>query len=167
MLKKTDIIQVNESAIKLIGFDWMLVTAGTMEKFNTMTAAWGGLGLLWHKPVAFIFIRPTRYTYKFTEEHEYFSLCFFEEKYREQLQYCGSHSGKNVDKMKETGLIPLKYNEKVLYFEQARLVLICRKLYHHDLDPKTFLDPGIEHCYPEKDYHRLYIGEIEDTLMAG
>ncbi len=156
--------EIKDNPFKLIASDWMLITAGHKDSFNTMTASWGGLGHLWNKNVAFIFIRPNRYTYQFTEKNEYFTLCFFEEKYRNILNVCGSKSGRNFDKIKSTGLIPLETKEKNIYFEQARLVLECRKLYYDDIKPQFMLDKKIESLYPKKDYHRLYIGEIINVV---
>jgi flavin reductase (DIM6/NTAB) family NADH-FMN oxidoreductase RutF len=154
-----------DNPFKLIGTDWMLITAGTLEKFNTMTASWGGLGVLWDRKVCFCFIRPTRYTYEFIERSADFTLSFFDERYRKELTFCGTRSGKDVDKIKETGLHPVK-DGNFVYFDEARLVLTCRKIYYQDIDPANFLDSGIEKAYPKKDYHRLYIGEIASCLIA-
>ena len=99
MLKKVDINEVKKSATKLVGKDWMLITAGNPEDCNTMTASWGGFGELWNMPVVIVFIRPTRHTYSFVEREEYFTVSFFEEKYRSTLQLCGTVSGRKVEKI--------------------------------------------------------------------
>jgi flavin reductase (DIM6/NTAB) family NADH-FMN oxidoreductase RutF len=156
-----DIESVNENFFSLLNHDWMLVTAGEMDDFNTMTASWGTLGMLWNKPVAVIFVRPHRYTYEFVEKYPYFTLSFFETRYKDILNYCGQHSGKNVDKVKETGLIPYALASGAVTFEQARLIIECRKLYFDDLKHDHFIDKEIIHrAYPGKDFHRFYIGEI-------
>ncbi len=165
MLEEIDVLKLDQSAARLIGSDWMLISAGNLEEYNTMTAAWGSLGFLWKMPVATIFIRPQRYTYSFVEKSDYFSLCFFKEEHRDILNYCGKVSGRDVDKAKETGLKTIAYQNKTVYFEQASLVMICRKIYFQDLQPKHFLDASIEKLYPTQDYHRMYIGEIEKTLI--
>ena len=152
-----DAISLNP--FKLIGTDWMLITAGSIDSWNTMTASWGGLGFLWGKNVCFCFVRPTRYTFEFMERSMEFTLSFFPAEYRKALSYCGAHSGKEVDKAAETGLIPKSVGAG-LSFEQANLAILCRKLYHHDFDPAKFIDTSIEANYPAKDYHRQYIGEI-------
>jgi len=152
-----------DNPFKLIGKDWMLITAGTPASFNTMTASWGGLGVLWEKKVAFCFIRPTRHTYGFLEKAGEFTLSFFEERHRKALTFCGSHSGRDTDKIKGAGLTPVKEGNAV-YFDEARLVLVCRKLYFQDIGPERFLDPGISEMYPLKDYHRMYVGEIVRCL---
>ena len=155
---------LTENPFKLIGADWMLITAGTAESFNTMTASWGGLGILWERQVCFCFIRPTRYTYEFIERAENFTLSFFEERYRKALSYCGSHSGRDADKIREAGLTPMKEGGFVS-FSEARLVLACKKIYSQDINPDRFLDPAIEGMYPKKDYHRMYVGEIKRCLV--
>lgn len=151
---------LNENPFKLIGDEWTLITAGTPDNYNTMTASWGGVGVLWNKNVVTIYIRPQRYTYEFTENNDYFTLSFFTQEYKKALTYCGKHSGKECDKAKECGLTPIKIDETTT-FDQAKLVLVCKKLYHDDIKPENFHDNLIDiQNYPNKDYHRLYIGEI-------
>ena len=154
---------LTDNPFKLINGDWMLITAGTAESFNTMTASWGGLGVLWERKVAFCFVRPTRFTYEFIERSQNFTLSFFEETHRKALQYCGSHSGRDGDKIKAAGLTPV-VDGGFVRFAEARLVLGCRKLYFQDIKPERFLDPKIETMYPQKDYHRMYVGEIVKCL---
>jgi flavin reductase (DIM6/NTAB) family NADH-FMN oxidoreductase RutF len=132
--------------------------------FNTMTASWGGLGVLWERKVATCYIRPTRYTYSFMEQAAVFTLCFFEERYRKALTYCGTHSGRDTDKVTGAGLTAVQ-EAGCIYFAEARLVLLCRKIYSQDIRPEHFLDPAIEGMYPQKDYHRMYIGEIVKCLV--
>lgn len=151
---------ITDNAFKVIGADWMLITAGTPQDFNTMTANWGGLGYLWNKNVCFCFIRPQRHTYSFVEKADTFTLSFFDEKHRDILNFCGSRSGRDVNKVKETGLVPVHSSSGGIYFEQARLILECRKIYFQDIVGKNFLDQKIQTFYPTKDYHRMYIGEV-------
>lgn len=155
---------LTDNPFRLIGADWMLITAGTAERFNTMTASWGGLGVLWERKVCTIFIRPTRYTFEFVEKADIFTLSFFNEEHRKSLLFCGTHSGRSIDKMKETGLTPVRDRGSV-YFNEARLVFICRKIYFQDIGPERFLDSSIETLYPQKDYHRMYVGSIESCLV--
>lgn len=163
--RNADPAQLQENAIHLIGQDWMLVTAGTLVDFNTMTASWGGLGELWSRQVAFIFVRPQRYTYQFLERSEHFTLSFFTETYREALNFCGIHSGRNVDKMEATDLTPVETDMGAVTFKEARLVLVCRKVYAQDLRGDHFTVPDIDaEIYPRKDYHRWYVGEIVRCL---
>jgi flavin reductase (DIM6/NTAB) family NADH-FMN oxidoreductase RutF len=157
--------EFKDNAFSLISTDWMLITAGNKQSFNMMTASWGSLGHLWNRNIAVIYIRPTRYTYSFAEKNDYFTICFFNEKYREILNICGSTSGRDSDKIKATGLIPLETELGNIYYEQARLVMECEKIYYEDIKPEMFLDKSIERMYPQKDYHRMYIGEIINTLI--
>lgn len=154
---------IGENPFKLIGSDWMLITAGTKDSFNTMTGAWGGFGIMWDRRIAVCVIRPNRHTYKFMESSASFSLSFFDEQYRDILTYCGTRSGRDVDKAAETGLTPIS-GEDSIYFAQANLVIECRKIYYQDIMPGNFLIPEIEGFYPKKDYHRAYFGEITRCL---
>ena len=156
---------IADNVFKLIDKDWMLITAGREDNWNTMTASWGGLGILWHRPIGVCFVRPTRYTFEFLNQAAQFTLSFFDEQYREALMLCGTKSGREVDKAKATGLKPLSDAPGVVYFEQARLVLQCRKLYWQDFDPANFVEPAIEEEYPNKDYHRVYVGEVVRCLV--
>ena len=151
---------ITDNFIKTIGHDSFLLTAGSIDKFNTMTVGWAGMGFLWKKPVVFVFVRPQRFTYKFMEESEFFTISFFDEKYKKALSYCGTHSGKDVDKCAETGLIPLEINSQSIAFEQARLIFDCKKMYYDDIKPQNFIDKSIDNLYSQNDYHRMYVGEI-------
>ncbi len=158
---KKDINELSFNPFTKIGKEWMLLTAGTADKFNTMTASWGQLGVLWNKNVLTCYIRPNRYTYGFVEDSEYFTASFFGEEFRKALSFCGSHSGRDCDKMKETGLTPAVLDGQV-GFDQADMVLVCRKLYSYDLKESGFLtDDGIPAQFFATDpYHRAYIAEI-------
>ena len=164
MFTKIDPKEIQENVFSLIGDRWMLITAGTKERCNTMTASWGGLGVLWGKPAATVYIRPQRYTMEFVEGSEFFTLAFFGEEYRKALALCGSQSGRDVDKVKECGFTVMEAEGGAPYFAQADLVLVCRKAYWQDMDPDHFLDPDIEKHYAQHDYHRIYIGEIVEVL---
>jgi flavin reductase (DIM6/NTAB) family NADH-FMN oxidoreductase RutF len=158
---KTNPEELQDNFFKAIGSDWLLITAGVPEKFNTMTASWGSIGVLWNKQVAICFIRPTRYTYGFADNNDFFTLSFFTEAERKILQFCGSKSGKDVDKIAITGLKSLVTANNAIAFEQARLCLECRKIYSDDVKPENFLiDNADSLYYPKKDYHRIFIGEI-------
>jgi len=117
------------------------------------------MGVLWNKPVTYIFVRPQRYTYEFLEKNKSYSLSFFDEKYRKALTICGSKSGRDIDKVKEAGLTPVVSDNGIVHFSEAKLVVECSKLYYQDIDPSHFLDKSINELY-DNDYHRMYIGEI-------
>ncbi len=156
--------EITENPFQLIGNDWALVTAGNAEKFNTMTISWGGVGIMWNKPVTFSFIRPQRYTFGFMQENGCFSMSFFDEEYRKALAFCGSKSGRDVDKVKETGLTPAFTEEGVPYFEEAKLVLVCKKLYAQDLNEQSIIVPFVKESYNGDDYHKMYVSEIIKVL---
>lgn len=151
-----------------IGKQWMLITArgkdaSGKEVTNTMTASWGGMGILWNRPVAFCFIRPQRYTFQLTEQSEHLSLSFLGEKYRDALKLCGTKSGKDMDKFKAAGITSTDY-EGVPFVAEAELALVCRKLYADDLKRECFLLPELLSNYKEDDFHRVYVVEIEAIL---
>lgn len=164
MFIETEPFSIVENVFKAIGSDWMLITAGNLKSYNTMTASWGGLGVLWNMNVSFIFVRPSRHTYGFIEKNDFYTLSFFGGLYRKQLQICGEKSGRDTDKALETGLTPAETGKGNVFFRQASLVIECRKVYFQDIDPGSFLDPGIGQNYPENNYHRMYAGEITSVL---
>ncbi len=165
--KEISPLELNESAFRLIGKEWMLITAGDMNGWNTMTASWGGMGELWFKPVVFTFIRPQRYTLEFLEKQPTFTLSFFDESQREKLSFCGANSGRDCDKAIGAGLTPFATDCGSVAFEEARLVLECRKLYFQDLNPDQFLVPELEAHYSNKDYHRMFVSEVLRVLKRG
>ena len=163
-MKQIEINEFSENPFKLIGSDWMLITAKKGDKTNMMTASWGGVGILWNKPVATIYVRPQRYTKEFIDNEEYFSLCVLPEEYRQILNYCGTKSGRDEDKISETKLT-IDESEKAPIFKESRLVLICKKLYAQDLTEQSFIDKSlVEKNYQAKDFHTMYIAEIEKIL---
>lgn len=156
-----DIETLPDNPWKLIGKDWMLVTAGGLPSWNTMTASWGGLGVLWNQSVAFVFVRPTRLTFEFMNRSDRFTLSFLPEEHREILMKCGSVSGRDADKAALTGLLPFEPAPGIVSFRQARLVLSCRKLYNQDLGPGHIVDPEVAKNYPNGDWHRMYVAKVE------
>ena len=156
---------ISKNLFSLLDDDWMLITAGNIESFNTMTASWGGFGILWNKPVAYIFIRPQRYTLGFVEGKDYFTLSFFDHTHKDILSYCGSKSGREVDKITDTGLIPVETDNGSIYFEQARLIMECRKLYRDVIKKENFEFPETDRSvYKNGDYHHIFIAEIVNCL---
>jgi flavin reductase (DIM6/NTAB) family NADH-FMN oxidoreductase RutF len=155
---------LQENPFHLIGREWMLITAENEGKIATMTASWGGLGVMWNKNVAFIALRPQRYTKEFVDASNHLSLSFFEEKHRKNLAYCGRVSGRDEDKVAHCGFTVV-HEKGTPYFEEARLVLICRKMFAQPYKAENFIDPEIMDCYEKKDYHTLYIVEIEKILV--
>lgn len=143
---------------------WLVLTSGDFAagQFNSMTVAWGSLGTMWAKPFVQVVVRPTRYTREFMEKYDTFTLCAFPEQQRKALQLLGTKSGRDGDKISESGLTAVASDVVAApCFAEAELVIECRKMYWQDMEPGNFLDPAIQKNYPHKDYHRIYFGEIE------
>lgn len=157
--------EIRENIFEMIGSKWMLVSAKKSDgKVNAMTASWGGMGVMWGKDVAFVVIRPQRYTKEFVDEAESFSLTFFDSSYKKMLGYMGSVSGRDEDKMAKSGLTVLD-DKGVPYYEECETAIICKKLFNQELTQDSFLfEDTINKWYPDKDYHTLYIGEIEKVI---
>ncbi|MDF2869863.1 MAG: flavin reductase [Anaerocolumna sp.] len=158
--------EFNKNPFQLIGREWMLVTAKKEDKINTMTASWGGLGIMWDKNVAFIVIRPSRYTKEFIDSADTLSLTFYEKEYKKQLAYLGSVSGRDEDKITKSNLT-VQYEGETPYFKEASIAVICKKLFHQEFSSESFIEAGLEDkFYPGKDYHTMYIAEIEKILVS-
>ncbi len=164
MFKKIDPKALDKNVFSAIGDQWMLITAGTASRCNTMTASWGGLGVIWGAPAATCYIRPQRYTKEFVDREEYFTLTFFGEEYRKALSLCGSRSGRDTNKVKECGFTVRTAECGAPYFEEAELVMVCRKRFSQPMDPDRIPQELKTKWYPKKDYHILYIGEIIEVL---
>ena len=163
MFKSISPKNLTENVFYLIANQWMLIAAGEKSSFNCMTASWGGLGQLWNKDVAYIFVRPQRYTYEFLEKYDNFSLNFFESKYKNLLNICGSKSGRDIDKM-NLEITPV-FDNNTIYYNESKIVIICKKIYYQDIKPDNFIEKSIQKNYPLNDYHRMYIGEILQVLV--
>ncbi|NDV59792.1 DUF4468 domain-containing protein [Bacteroides sp. 519] len=146
--------------IKMLNDDWMLITAGTKDQFNMMTASWGGLGMLYGKPIAMCFINPTRYTYQLMEKNDTYTFTFYTEAYRDALKYCGSTSGKNTDKVKGSGLTPITTPNGSQAFGEAWLIIECRKLVSQSITPEAINNEKVKEEWIGKQLHKMYIGEI-------
>lgn len=146
--------------------DWLLVTASYEGKTNTMTASWGSVGILWGEKVASIYIRPQRFTNTLLEKAPTFSLTVLPEKFRKELNYLGTASGRDEDKIAKAGLT-IRTKDGIPYFDEGRLVLLCDKLYAQPFEEKFFVEKEVaEKVYPEKDFHILYVGRIREMLKA-
>jgi len=152
--------------VDLFAADWPLLTAGNEEKgYNTMTIAWGHIGAIWNKPTMVVYVRPQRYTKGFMDDNECFTVSILPTEYKEALTYLGKTSGRDEDKVSKVGITPI-YAQDTTYFEEAKMVFICRKLYRDTLKEDHFLDQAVSNAvYPEKDFHDVYVGEIVDILV--
>ena len=164
--------ELQKNVFDLIDNKWFLVTVkryNSDNKVNTMTASWGFMGIMWNKPVANCVIRPQRYTYEFMEEADYYTFSVLSEEHRKALNLLGTKSGRDGDKIKESGLTLFDvdgFDGKVAAFEEADIIMTCKKLYYQDINPDNFEDKTLEEKnYPKKDYHRMYFGEIVSCLV--
>lgn len=148
-----------------IGKEWLLITAGDESNFNTMTASWGGVGVIWNKNVVTTYIRPQRYTKEFVDSNDTYTISFYDAEYKKALSVCGSLSGRDTDKVKEAGITPYKVDD-TMAFAEASMIIVCKKLYQQSLNPASFVDTSLDGTnYPKKDYHDMYIGEIIKVLV--
>ncbi len=162
---KVNIAEQSINPFETIGQKWLLISAGTEEKWNTMTASWGGLGVIWGKPSATCYIRRSRYTKEFVDNSEYFTLTVLRDGYRDALNRLGSNSGRDIDKMHGSGLTPVFIDGQPT-FEEAGMVLICRKRCKSGISPEDMAEDVLERWYSDHDYHTMYIGEIVAAYMG-
>ncbi|WRS26638.1 flavin reductase [Oscillospiraceae bacterium MB08-C2-2] len=163
--QKIDPKEMPGNAIQRIGDDWMLITTKRGEEINTMTANWGGMGFLWHKPVVFLFVRPQRYTREFLDAGEEFTLSFYDRSFRPQMTLCGKQSGRDINKVEACHFTPRMF-ENAPAFEEAETVIACRKLFCQVQTEENFLDPSLlTSFYPDKDYHHFYVAEITGVYV--
>lgn len=158
-----DIEAFTVNAYRLFEVEWLLLTSGdiTRQEFNAMTISWGSLGVMWNRPFVQVVVRPVRYTYEFMERFDTFTLCAFPQQYHRALSLLGTKSGRDGDKIVQAGLTPCAGRIAAApVYREAKLAIECRKLYWQDMDPAHFLDPQLNQHYPQKDYHRIYYGEI-------
>lgn len=159
-LKEISIDDLSFNPFNKIGKEWFLITSGNISNYNTMTASWGMMGFLWGKPVINCFVRPQRYTFDFIENNDLFTISFFENDKKDALTFCGTKSGRDYNKAKETGLTPLDVDNCVT-FSEASLVFVCKKIYTQNFEKNNFLqNDNVEKWYANNDFHKSYIGEI-------
>lgn len=153
------------NTIKMDAYDafhhgWALLTAGEPGNFNTMTISWGGVGCLWGKSVATVYVRPSRYTYEFMEQYDCFTISFYPEDCKKALGILGKYSGRDCDKIASSGLDPVPFGDGVT-FAQAKTTLLCKKLYWQDMIPENVPADVRDRFYVDGEtYHRVYIGEV-------
>lgn len=152
-----------EDALEIFHKEWALLTAGREGKFNTMTIGWGGLGTLWGKPVVTVYVKPVRYTHRFMEENDYFTLSFYPETCRRALTLLGTLSGRDTDKVARAGLTPL-FLEKGVTFREAHTTIVAKKIYHQTLDLGTMPEEALQKYYQNESAHTMFIGEVTEIL---
>lgn len=152
---------LDNNIFNLLDNQWALITAGNISNYNTMTASWGGFGILWNKPVATIYVRPQRHTFNYTEANDFFTLCFFNEEFKPLLKKLGTVSGRDMNKMNIPELNVFATNNNSVAFEEALLYMECKILYSDYLKQEFFKEKeNISKFYPINDFHKFYIAEI-------
>lgn len=165
MFKEENISEMQFKISDVVNNMGTLITAGNLKDHNTMTATWGGIGQLWDSPVATLYVRPQRYTREFLDREKFFTTSFFSDQFKDILKFCGTNSGRNVNKDEKTGLTPKIFGESVAY-EEAELVFVCEKQYRNMMEPENILDEKIiKTFYDEQDFHIVYIGKIVQTFL--
>lgn len=155
--------QLEINPFEKIGKEWALVSAGSKQRANTMTISWGGVGVLWGKNVAFVFVRDSRYTKEFIDSNDFFSISFMSSQYRDALNYCGSHSGRDEDKLNNAGL-NWNYKLSIPFIDEGNLILLCQKLSATKITEDFFISPDIKKWYADGDMHTMYVAEILEVL---
>ena len=165
-MKTVSPYELSDNFFRALSDEWMLVTAVNKDgKVNTMTASWGGFGYMWARPVALCVIRPQRYTNEFALEADTITLSFLEEGNRDALKLCGTVSGRDRDKISEAGLDVIA-EDGYAYFKQSRLTFVGKKIYVDKFKEECFLNKAIiDEKYPKRDYHDVYVLEIEKVIV--
>lgn len=164
--KETELLTDRLNPFSLIGEDWFLLTAGNESGFNTMTASWGSMGILWGKPVFTTVVRTSRHTLKFLDESPSFSISFFDKSFRKDLSYCGTHSGRDVDKLANISLTPT-FIDGIPAFEEANRIFLCRKLFRAEMTEENFIDKSLLAFYQKDGFHINFTGEIFKSFAKG
>ncbi len=170
-MKEISYKELKLNPVTSIADDWVeLVTGKEGDKINAMTISWGSIGSLWGhgtgKPVVTIYVRPQRFSKILLDKEDKFTLCFFNGNYKKELGYLGSHSGKDEDKLSKVGFTPI-VEKDYSYIKESSMVLVCRKLYRQTMQEDCFIDKSVvEDCYPMRDFHDIYIAEIEKVLVS-
>jgi len=162
-LKRIAVKDFAPRIFELFEDQWLLLACGDFGKkhFNAMTISWGSMGTIWDRPFIQVVVRPVRYTIEFMNQYDTFTVSAFDEEYRDALSLLGSSSGRDGDKIARSGLTPVASQAVAApSFAEAKLVMECRKVFWQDIDHTHFVDPSIEQYYPEKDYHRMFFGEV-------
>ncbi len=152
-----------DKSFEIFHKDWPLVTAGTMDNFNTMTIGWGGVGTLWRKPVVTVYVKPIRYTHSFLKSNDYFTVSFYDEQYRDALNFLGNHSGRDMNKVEKVGFEPIAIGESIT-FKQAKTTVLCRKIYEQNIDASAVPSDVVDKYYTEDAPHTMFVGEVIDII---
>ena len=164
--KKCTINDLKESFSNLIGEKYALITVFDKNNLNMMTASWGSMGIMWNKNVVNVVVRPSRYTYDFLMNNEYFTLNFLQDGNADVYKLCGSKSGRDCDKVKASGLIPIEIESSKFAFDKSEYVFVCKKLYAQPMRKEYFVSSEYgDKTYPNDDVHTMFIAELEEIYV--
>ena len=161
--RKIDPRELRDNPVSLFR-DAMALTVGSEGKMNSMTIGWGGIGVLWRRPVVTVYVEKSRYTHQFMEDNEFFTVEAFTKDYDKVLKYLGTVSGRDEDKIKGSGLTVKFTDSGAPAFEEGRLLLECKKIYGAPFNPEGFGDVAKE-IYSNRQLHSVYVGEIVNAWV--
>lgn len=158
----------DENIFNLVGKDFTVITAG--ENPNSMVASWGGVGIMFNKPVTWNFLRANRYTLEKIRETGTYTMCYFPDQYKGDIMQFGTKSGRNTDKMAQTKLTPMTTPDGYPAYQEAKIIIECKliaastvsKDEFYTEESKTFLQEGYDDA---KDWHKLVYGEITNIYI--
>ena len=166
-LHPVELERLTPEILHVFGRQPPLLTAGDKTGLNTMTIGWCQLGCVWNLPTCTVYVRPERYTYQFMESHNYFTVSVFPADRKKDMAFCGTKSGRDVDKVKECGLTLCYGAGDAPFFEEAEWVLVCRKLFVQDLEASCVTDERVLKSYTPAmgGWHRAYVGEVVEAYQ--
>jgi len=172
LFKKIEATELTDNVFKLVGQDYTVITAGSDSLHNSMTASYGGWGQLFELPVTWCFLNASRYTLEVIKKEQTYTMSYFPERYKEQVLFFGSKSGRNSEKMKENILTYVETPAGNITYKEARLIIECKLLSITETDPKdfysekgkTFVEKGMKDGNG-KEFHKLVFGEITNVWV--
>lgn len=162
---KISIDKFDKNVFTELNNKFAIITAG--DKFvgyNGMTISWGGLGILWNKPVAYVFVRKSRYTHDILDKSKSITMAFLSDEYKDAKLLFGRKSGRDINKYEASGLHPVFEPDFNGYYpKEAEYVFKMKVLYNTDLEnlPEEIKKP----FYPDNDIHTMYVCEIKEYLI--
>jgi len=158
--------EVEDNFVKLLHENMGLLTVGEPGQTNSMTIGWGTFGTLWSVPVFNVYVSEDRYTHGLMETNETYTVSFLSKAHRDDVIYLGTHSGRDGDKISQTSLT-LKYTDNgTPYFEEAFLVIECRKQYGAPFDDARLGEiPSAFYGRSHVGIHSAYVGQIMQVLV--
>ena len=139
----------------------LLASLDRQGKLNPMTIGWGVFGLIWGRPVFEVLVRPSRYTYQCIEHTGDYTVNVMPEALKDVAEFCGTTSGRDVDKMAANELTTLTSKHIASGgIAEANIVFECKVVHHNDVQEPAFNKEIISHYYPKGDFHRVYFGQI-------